>query len=251
MKFGPDVIIMTQNGYVNLATVLKKDEISDYPAFSRKIGRLVYNDGQTYSGYYGHECLQTDLGVLLFNVPIGSTTARQYVMNENTGAWSRLTDLNAVTWCTYSGNLYCGGWDGYVCKMQGYSDNGSAISLNALPAYNYFEDPGARKHVTAAQIFSTHPDPKLIEVTGYADFERPVLINVTAPEGGTGTTLWDSGSWGDYWAVDGGLNAPTTKGWQNVSAFGYAVTISVLMSVKSQTVVWRQTGLRYTTGGAQ
>lgn len=251
MKYGADVLIMTENGYVNLASVLKENQMSDYPAFSRKIARLVYDAGKTYKSNYGHECLQTDLGLLLFNVPIGNNKANQYVMNENTGAWSRLTDLNAVTWTVYAGNLYFGGMDNYVCKVTGYSDNDGSIRLTALPAYNYFNDPGNRKHITAVNIHSTHPDPKLIELTGYADFKVPTLEDVDVPSGGDVIALWDTGDWGDYWFVEGGINARATSGWQNVSAFGYAVTVSVLMAIKTQTLVWRQTGIRYKNAGAQ
>ena len=250
MKFGADVIIMTKNGYTNLATVLKKDEMSDYPAFSRKIARFVYDAGQAYASQYGHECLQTDLGVLLFNVPIGNSKAVQYVMNENTGAWSRLTNLNAGSWCRYGSDLYFGGLDGYVCKVTGYIDHQSAIPLNALPAYNYFGDPGNRKHVTAIQVMSTHPSPKLIDVTGYSDFEVPTVNNATSPGGADSLTLWNTAVWGDGW-LRVGQSVPTTKGWQNVHAFGYAATVAVLMQIQSQDVIWRQTGLRFKMAGAQ
>jgi hypothetical protein len=252
MKYGSDVILMTSTGYVNLTTVLQTDQVSDYPAFSRKIARLVFPIGELYGANFGHECILSDLGVLIFNVPISDTESIQYVRNASTGMWCRFTEWSALTFLVFNDSLYWGGRDGYVHKVGGNSDNDLPISLTALPAYHYFEDPGNQKHLTAVQILSTHPDPKLIGVAGFADFDTPVLPNISAPSGGVGTK-WNTSKWNTFkWTQTGvGQGVKTTKGWKNVSAFGYAVTVGVTMKIATQEIIWRQTGLRYNRAGAQ
>jgi hypothetical protein len=251
MKYGSDVIIMTQTGYVNLTTVLREDTVSDYPAFSRKVSRIVRDVGMSYSAQYGHECIQTDDGLLIFNIPIGNERSVQLVRNTATGAWTRFTDIQAVTWEQFSQDVYFGSYDGFVYKQFGFSDNGAEIRLSGMPAYQYLDDPGGQKQLTAAQILSTHPDPKLISLQGYQDFTVPVLQNTTTAPGAGSGVLWDTSMWdAEQWSLSSGSTLPTTKGWRNIHAFGYAVTFAVMMSTKYQEIIWRQSGLRYRKAGA-
>jgi hypothetical protein len=252
MKFGSDVIVMTKSGYVNLTTVLREDQISDYPAFSRKIARLVNDVGELYVSFYGHECILSDRGFLLFNVPISDTESIQYVRDSSTGSWCRFTKWNAKSFVLFEDVIYHGDVDGFVRKVIGNNDCGEPIELDALPAYHYLGDPGNQKQIQAAQVLTTHPDPTLISLTGFADFDIPQLVNTTAPPGSTSDTPWNTELWNvAMWDRAGGVTARTTKGWQNVSAFGYAVTVAVQMKIASQEVIWRQTGLRFRMAGAQ
>jgi hypothetical protein len=64
----------------------------------------------------------------LFNIPITSTTAIQYVVNSQTGAWTKFTNQNASSWAAYNGDLYFGGQGGIVYKADtGTDDNGANI----------------------------------------------------------------------------------------------------------------------------
>lgn len=253
MKYGSDVILMTRAGYVNLTTVLREDQVSDYPAFSRKIARLVFDTGSENYENYGHECIQTDGGFLIFNVPLGNDKSQQFVRNAATNGWCRFTNWNAISFQVFNNETYWSGYDGYVYKIFGNSDNGEAIILDALPAYQYLGDQGQQKQITAAQVLTTHPDPKLIGLTGFSDFTIPQLSNTQAPPGNAGSgPFWNAEDWNSVtWSRSGGQTAPTTKGWQNVHAFGFAVTVAVQMQIATQEVIWRQTGWRFRNAGAQ
>ena len=251
IKFGSDVIIITKNGYVNLTSVLKEEEASDFPAFSRKIARLVFEVGSRYGSLFGHEAILTDYGFLTFNVPVSTEKSIQYIRNASTGAWSRFTDVPALCWETFNDTPYFGSADGFVRVSGGFADDEDPIRLDALPAYHYLDDAGVQKQIVAAQVLSTHPEPKLVELIGWGNFVLPRFVNVTAPGGATEDTLWNEAVWNvDFWNRQGGLFTDTTKGWQNVHAFGYAVTVSVQMAIQSQNVIWRSTGLRYRMAGA-
>jgi hypothetical protein len=251
IKYGADVIIMTANGYVNLTTVLRQDQMSDYPEFSRKIARLVDNLGRDYGQFFGHQGVLTDDGLMLFNVPTGFNQAIQYVFNTSTAAWTRFTAWNALTVALVNHEFYFGAPDGYVYHaLFGTDDDGVPIALDAVPAFNYYGDAGAQKHLVAAQILSTHPDPKLINIEGIADFVVPELNNTTAPAGLPSDILWDTALWNTIgWTRTG--EGKTTKGWQNISTFGFASTVVVQMKMQGQTVVWRQSNIRYRNAGAQ
>jgi hypothetical protein len=252
LRFGADLIIMTRAGYVNLATVIAQGATSDYPAFSRKLGRFVYEAGTNYQNNYGHEAIQADSSLLLFNVPIGDGKAEQFAHNPTTQAWSQFTNIPAVTFTRYGGDIYIGQLTGYVDHLFGFNDLGAPIPLDALPAYNVLGDPGSQKQLVAAQVLSTHPDPRKISLNGWGDYTVPDLPNQTLPPGPSEGTLWNVGQWNAvYWQRTGLNLAKTTKGWKNIHAFGFAVTCSVQMRVANQEVIWRQTGLRYREAGAQ
>jgi hypothetical protein len=252
VKFGSDVIIITKNGYVNLTSVLKEDQVSDFPAFSRKISRLVYQAGREYGALFGHEAILTDYGYLTFNVPVSTEKSIQYVRNASTGAWARLIDVPAITWETFNDTPYFGSADGFVRVSGGFADDEEPIRLQAMAAFHYLDDAGVQKQITAAQVLTTFPEPKLIQIQGWGDFVLPTFTAVVAPGGATEETFWNEAIWNvDFWNRRGGLFTDTQKGWQNVHAFGYAVTVSVQMAIQSQNVIWRSTGIRYRMAGAQ
>ena len=261
VKYGGDVIVLTRSGYVSMSSVMKGTELTaDFPAFSRKIGRLLLDDSQRNSAFYGHEALQTDSGFLMFNMPSSDIKSHQYTRNPNTGAWARLEGYESICWEVFNNGTFFGGYDGNVYRVGGFNDNGEPISLDAIPAFNYFDNPGVQKQIVASQIISTHPLPALIGLTGIADFNIPVVPNIQAPPGSTleGGSQWNESYWSEdplevdyYWTRSGGVTGGTTKGWQNVHAFGFAVTVIVQMKVESQQIQWRQTGIRYRQGGAQ
>lgn len=253
VHYGADVIVLTRIGYVSMTDVMKGVGVEgDFPKFSRKIGRAVFDDSLRFASYFGHEGIQTDSGFLIFNMPNSETRSHQYIRNPNTQAWCRAEGYNALAWETFENGTFFGNASGEIMKLGGYNDNGEPIALDAIPAFNYFQDPGVQKQIVATQVISTHPEPQKISITGVADFNLPQLPNIQEPPVATGSTYWNSGVWNvDFWIRPGTVLGGTTKGWHNVHAFGYAVSVIVQMKVDNQLIQWRQTGLRYRMGGAQ
>ena len=100
---------------------------------------------------------------LLINIPISATTAKQFVMNTITGAWTLFTNQHATAWTVYKDNLY------YLSIIDGVtsfnsvgmrSDYGAydedpynagvklARTIKLRPAYNYFGDTENYKQFT-------------------------------------------------------------------------------------------------------
>ncbi len=267
-RYGADTIVMTEDGYVNLASVVQQGVTSDVPQFSRLISNAIQRrtkyaglDPNTGEARFGWECkLFPKQGLFLFNVPLSDKTFEQHVLNTVTMRWCRFKDLNVSCLEAHSDRLFGGALDGKVyALLEGTSDENRAIQFAAIPAYSYLSDPGRQKHLTAIQILSTHTRPEYINVKGYADYEVPTVSPVLPPPAeAQGTWAIDPpappsvvGSYWDeaFWATE---DVPfTTKGWQNVSAYGFAISYLIRFAKINDSVTWRASTLRFFTSGAE
>ena len=264
--YGADAILMTKDGYISMATIIQEGRTSDVPAFSRLIHTAVKKRTDTNADLFGWdvELFQRE-GLLIFNVPLSDQTFEQHVMNTVTQKWCRFKGFDIVTLDTHNERLFGGMTDGRVMAMlETTSDDGQPITYDCLYAFNYLSDPGYQKHVTAAQILSTHSNPQEINVSAWPDYRIPTLTPIDLPaalESATWSVLptgydppgpvspvgsfWDE----DYWS---GEDTPfTNKGWQNVSAMGFAVALLVRFAKINEPVIWRSTGIRFHQIGAQ
>jgi len=261
-KYGSDIIIMTKDGYIALSTIVQQGRISDVPAFSRLITDAIKEaTSNTYLTYGWDATLFAKEGLFIFNVPDTQTTFVQHVLNTVTQRWCRFTDIDVNCMVVHNERLFGGTNDGKVLSMmEGTSDAGDPIYFTALPAFNYFGDGGNHKMITAAQIISTHSNPELIDLRGYADFNYPTILPEIPVYVSTGDGVWSiepaqpAASVGSYWDEDFwalGSSFFSTQGWQNLSAFGYAVSVMVRFAKINEGVRWRSTGIRFNKAGAQ
>lgn len=269
MNLGNDAVVMTRDGYINLSTVIQDGRVTDYTQFGKPIYRAVVDRTRTGFGRFGWECLlYPSDGLAIFNVPLTFASYEQHVLNITTGAWCRFRDLNMLCMVFHADELVGGGVQGKVYRLLvGTNDDGRAIQYTALTAYNDFGEPGKNKHVVAAQILSTHEDPDEINLRAYANYEQPVIQRLTPTDFSPDEGVWadappsppsaKGSEWADsvdsdkgsFWSS--GLQRPTTVGWQNVSAYGFAVALLVQFARVNEGVTWRATGLRYYVAGAQ
>jgi len=259
-KFGADTIIMTKDGYVDLSTIVQQGRTSDVNQFSRLIYRAIKERTQIYGDSFGWECvLYQKEGLFLFNVPVGDTKREQHVLNTVTMRWCRFTNIDANCMTVHEEQLYAGSSDGKVILMLvGTSDGDDPIQFACLYAFNNFGAPGYNKHIVAAQVRSTIEDPTQISIEGYADYNLPEIVDApfnppdrppgiwsSNPVPGVGGSNWDEA----YWA--GVERVFTSSGWQNVSAYGNAVSLYVRFARFNDPVIWRSTTVRFFVAGAQ
>ena len=260
-NYGSDAIIMTRDGYVALSTIVQQGRLSDVPAFSRMIHNAVDSVTSQNAPTFGWDVVNFQReGLMLFNVPIDGITYQQHVYNTITGKWCRFKGWNFPCMTVSRERLYAGTLDGKVVTLlESASDRGEPIQFTCLYAFNYFGDAGVRKHVTAAQILSTQTRPGLIQLTGYADYEVPEIVPIFIPPSYVASSwsinppsppniegsYWDQ----DYWSSEG--TYLTTKGWQNVSAYGYSCALLVRMAKVNESIIWRSTGIRFHMCGSQ
>lgn len=260
-KYGSDIIIMTKDGYVGLSSIIQQGRTSDVQQFSKLIHNAIVKETALRADFYGWDCsLFPKKGLMIFNVPLSDTSFEQHVLNTVTQRWCRFRDINVNCFNVHNERLFGGTSDGRVLAiLEGTSDEGEPINFTSLYAFNYLGDPGKHKHMTAAQVLTTHSAPEFIQLSGYADFDVPVItplqlpaqsnvaawsINPATPPQAVGSE-WDTDFWGR-----GGVPF-TYKGWQNVSAFGYSVALLVRFAKLNEGVSWRSTTLRFHGAGSQ
>lgn len=259
-EYGTDVVIMTQAGYVNLSSIVQKGRTSDVPQFSRLINKAIQKETRIRSNLFGWDCrLFPRAGIFVFNVPLSNTNFDQHIFNTVTERWCRFKGVNVNCFTVHNDRMFGGTSDGRILSLfEGTSDEGLPIQFTALYAFNTMGDPGNNTNLVAAQVLTTHSSPDYISLTGFSNFAVPVIkeviipdneeqgnwsINPAQPASPIGS-YWDE----DYWATDGTF---TTKGWQNVSAYGYSVALLVRFAKVNSSVSWRSTNMRYWNGGAQ
>lgn len=230
-RAGTDVVLIGADGFVQLSDALQLDRVRESTAVSDKIVRAAQDAFDLYNANFGWQVTLFPTGSKLFvNVPTAeNSTAIQYVMNTNTGAWCKYTNLNANVIEVAQDAIYFGGNNGVLYQMEsGTNDNGTAIYGQMKPAFNYFGYKVQSKFFQQVRptIISAGPVNLLIDLT--VNFQD--MAPVSAPQLTTATTiaLWDVARWDvALWAVPSVASAS----WQWVGGYGYSA--SARLQVKS------------------
>ena len=251
MPYQGDIVIITEEGYLPLSKVLSLNQASaSSAAFSDKIRGLVLErtaHNQNKDGWQG--IIYPKGGYALFNVPV-SRNFEQHVINLNTGAWCRFTNIKAYCWELFEGNLYFGSDYGVYKFDDGYSDAGNPICGEVHQAFNNLGFDGLKK------IQPLNPRTK--SSTRYAlviytdiDFEErksPFVENI----GSTGITKWNEAVWsclnnpiGTKWQT---LKGTSRSQWIANSATGFKAGIVFKTKTRGNLIEWFDTGVRYECG---
>lgn len=165
LKLGADLLMVLDEGVMSASKILRNAQASEDYSVSGKINPLIRDAAAIY-GRNGSApidlwCLthHPRLKQLLLNIPTalaavaadGRCASFQYVMNTETGAWQKFTDMGYLDAVIWNGEMYmiAGGY--YVYRYGTVNaDLGTAITFEARQAYNYLESP-ENKHVTLMQ----------------------------------------------------------------------------------------------------
>lgn len=239
LKYGGDALLITQDGYVALSDVIRKRSSS----FSEKIEAAVRSAANLTGTLPGWEGVVFPAGqFMLFNVPLGSSMSEQHVFNLQTKAWTKFTGWNAFSWARYSDLIYFGGNGAIYKAWSTTSDNGAAILLDAVPAFNYFKN-SQLKQVTAMQLSMSTNGTLNLGVITEKDFQispRP-SVNVST---GSSSSPWGS-PWGSPWSLPERLYTPL----KTTTKVGRALTGRVVADVINHRLSWYSSNYFYETGG--
>ena len=217
-KVGSELIVTTQDGAIPLSIFLPIDQVG---ARGKALSDSIQNDflsaARAYGSTFGWQSLHYPQGsYALFNVPITGTTSIQFVVNTQTGAWSKFTNMNASSWALYNGDLYFGGQGGIVYKADtGTNDNGGNINWKVKPAFNYFGSRGVNKLYSMCRPHFTSNGSPSFAIDLNVDFSNKIPSSVPTAPPLTGA-VWDTAKW------DTGLWSDTTESaaWLTVTGFG-------------------------------
>ncbi len=248
MAYQGDVVIITEDGYMPLSKVLSANNAGlSVSAFSDKISGLVLERSRLYKNQEGWQSIiYGKRGYGIFNVPIGADF-EQHVININTGAWCRFTNIRAFCWCLYNGDLLFGS-DNEIYKFdEVWSDNGLPIEAKVAQAYSNLARNGLKKIVLLNPKVKSSRDFNLMIWTNmdYNDDERDYYVKVSqTKEGGAkwNETKWNEKAWKSL------KTRKMQNQWIANSATGFKASVVFKTKTSGNQIKWYETGLRVETG---
>ena len=248
-KWAGDLLLLTQDGLVPLASALQSSRLDPRINLTDKI---YFPISQAASLYYAEFGWQINYfageNMLILNIPIPNGI-EQYVMHTITKSWARFINIQSYCWeVSGDADMHCGG-NGFVGTFySALSDDGNNISATAQQAYSYFDSAGQLKRFTLVRpiLQSTGGVPAVL--CGLSvDFDTQsqlgqVSFNPTTQSEG----IWDTATWDkNIWS--GGLI--TTKIWQGVTGLGFSGSVNLNAVSRNIELHWASTDYVMERGG--
>ena len=248
-KWSGDLLLLTQDGLVPLASALQSSRLDPRVNLTDKI---YYPISQACTNYFSNFGWQIQYfaseNMLILNIPV-SSGMEQYVMHTITKSWARFTGIQAYCWEVSGDNTMHFGGDGFVGNFYtASSDAGSNITAAVQQAYSYFDTPGQNKRFTMVRpILQSDGGTPSVLCGLSVDFQPidntgAISFNPSSQTVG----IWDSAKWdANNWG--GGLI--TTRIWQGVTGIGFAGSINLTAVAQGIELHWASTDYVFEPGG--
>lgn len=247
LQYGSDLLIVTQDGVFPLSQALITGRATPRIAVTDKISGAVANATTLYGNNFGWQMLLYPLGNYgLVNVPTAEDSiAQQYIWSSITQQWARFMNQNAICWSLFNEKLYFGDPLGNVMLADnGNSDNGSVIVGEVLPAFDYFDSPGAIKQFQLCRPVFNAGGSVSPAVNINVDFDTTPPVSV--PNSVAGGSPWDISPWNtSLWAPGLAIR----KNFIGVNGVGYAGSLHTKVSSKTQNITLLSVDYIYSIGG--
>lgn len=251
LQYQGDVIIISEDGYIPLSKALPLDKANaSQVAFSDKIRGLVLErtqDNKHKEGWQG--LIYGRGGYAIFNVPV-SQQFEQHVININTGAWCRFTNIRSFCWVIFEDRAYFGSDDAVFLFDEGYSDAGVHILGEVKQAFSDLGNPNLKKiQMLNPRTKSSTRYPLVI----YTDMDfAEQNVDYRENIGSSGMTKWNVAPWsslanpiGTKWAT---LKGKIRSQWIANSATGFKASVVFKTKTRGNLIEWFDTGIRYEQG---
>jgi hypothetical protein len=248
-KWSGDLLLLTQDGLVPLASALQSSRLDPRVNLTDKIYYAVSQAATLYFANFGWQiAYYASENMLILSIPINDGM-EQYVMHTITRSWARFTGIQGYCWEVSGDADMHFGSNGTVCTFYtSNSDNGANINATSQQAYSYFDSPGQLKRFTMVRpiLQSTGGVPSIL--CGLSvDFDTTTQLGAVSfnpnaqSEGIWDTSTWDNARW------SGGL--VTTKVWQGVTGIGFAGSINLNVASRNIELHWASTDYIFEKGG--
>lgn len=252
MQYQGDIVIISEDGYIPLSKALAAANSGQSAiAFSDNIRGLVLErtaNNKDKDGWQG--IIYNKRGYGIFNVPV-SQQYEQHVINVNTGAWCRFTNIRALCWCLFEDRLYFGSDDSVYLFDNAYSDNGIQIEGRVEQAYTNLGTDQLKKVQLLNPRTRASTKFALVIYTNVDFDERDV--NYYSNIGTIGQTKWNSALWsssenpiGTKWSTL--RTSKISSQWIANNATGFKISIVFKTKTKGNAIEWFDTGVRYEIG---
>ena len=248
-KWAGDLLLLTQDGLVPLASALQSSRLDPRVNLTDKIYYPISQAATLYFANFGWQInyFASEI-MLILSIPTDSGM-EQYVMHTITKSWGRFTGIEAYCWEVSGDNDMHFGGDGYVGKFyDATNDAGNNIVATAQQAYSYFDSPGQLKRFTLVRpTFQTDNGVPTVLCGISTDFDTQPLVNQisfnpnAAKVGKWDVAKWDKANWGGQLV--------TTKVWQGVTGLGFAGSINLNVASNGIELHWASTDYVMEGGG--
>jgi hypothetical protein len=248
-KWSGDLLLLTQDGLVPLASALQSSRLDPRVNLTDKIYFAI---SQAATDYYALDGWQINYyaseNMLILSIPTSSGT-EQYVMHTITKSWARFTGIEAYCWeVSGDADMHFGG-NGFVGKFYDTNaDAGNNIVATAQQAYSYFDSPGQLKRFTLVRpILQTDNGLPTVLCGISVDFDTEPLTNQIAFNPSiVNTGIWDTSTWDN---ANWGGTLTTTKIWQGVTGLGFSGSINLNVASQGIQFHWASTDYVMENGG--
>lgn len=249
LKWAGDLLILTFDGLLPLASALQSSRLDPRVALSDKIQGAITAATNNYAGShfaFGWQIVYSaKFNAVWINVPVAVGRQEQYAMNTITKSWAQFQGWAANCWTIYNDEPYFGS-DTYVGHAWDatYSDNGAVIPTQVVQAFNYFNERAVLKKFNRARPSIFTDGTPAISVGISVDFN---LNDVTTPVSFLPVSfgLWDAGLW-DSAIWGSGLEVNNT--WQGVTGIGYCGAVQFKTASMGVQINWASTDVVYQNG---
>jgi hypothetical protein len=268
---GGDLAILTESAIVSTRQLMSGGQASaERQAITKRIDQGIMAAFASYGALPGWSVTAYPrYRLAVFNVPTSSTTAFQFVVNTETGAWCTYSSLNATCWGCFNEQPYFGRPDGYVYRAEdGYSDqvpmglqfindDGEDIDFenddeivfdfNGGPARTYItaqvktsfqtygRSGGVARMTMIRPLFTAGGQivPAIRINTDYQD-DKPLLTDEYPLTGGNAGSTWDAATWDE--GVWGGSNAPFNN-WYAATGIGTVASVNMITQTRTSCIL--------------
>lgn len=246
VNVGPELIVITESGFVPLTQMYAENESNYSKAISDKISGSILTAVTNFKSTFGWEALIYPKGQFgLFNVPNGvSGEFVQFVVNLSTGAWGRFTGQDAYCWGLLNGDLYFGGSTKVYKADNGLSDAGVQIQGNAKTAFVYYGGRGTSKRFTAIRPIVSSDADLPVSIGFDVDFNDGTSTYTPSSATTTGAE-WDTATW-DVAEWAGTIASQLV--WRSVADIGWNAAIRIQTSTQAQSIKWHSVDIYYEKG---
>ena len=248
-KWAGDLLLLTQDGLVPLASALQSSRLDPRVNLTDKIYYPISVAATTYYDNFGWQINYfASENMLILNIPI-TNGIEQYVMHTITKSWARFVNIQAYVWEVSGDADMHFGSDGVVGTFfTSLSDDGNNITAAAQQAYSYFDAPGQLKRFTMVRptLQSSGGIPNVY--CGLStDFDTQINLGQVSFNPAAGNDgVWDISKW-DKAKWVGGLT--TTKIWQGVTGIGFTGSINLNVAARGIELHWASTDYIMERGG--
>ncbi len=170
-------------------------------------------------------------GLLIFNIPTGATTSKQWVFNKANSSWSYFEDMNAGQFAEYEDSLYFTHKnDSDVFMYAGGTDDSSNISAQMRHKFVYPFPDKRNAQFTLGRVNITSEGTATAAYQVDTDFGNNGITSPYLPISTSGSGPWD-GPWDGPWGTQG----EGIKKWRLMRGFGSSVSpvIDIVSSADS------------------